>query len=95
MKYVMIKKAGTGFAVLPSQRRLRDYKDYIHPKQGFNYEIINELKNKIKDFSNIERFMVILFDEMKIQDNLAWSKHTDDLIGFVDIGDVDLNYATL
>ena len=89
------EKTRTGFVVLPSQRRLRDYKNYIHPKQGFNHEIINELKNKIKDFSDIERFMVILFDEMKIQENLVWSKHTGDLIGFVDLGDVNLNYATL
>ena len=89
------EKTGTGFVVLPSQRRLRDYKNYIRPKQGFNHEIINELKNKIKYFSDIERFMVILFDEMKIQENLVWSKHTGDLIGFVDLGDVNLNYATL
>ena len=78
-------KTGTGFVVLPSQRRPRD----------FNHEIINELKNKVKYFSDIERFMVILFDEMKIQENLVWSKHTGDLIGFVDLGDVNLNYATL
>ena len=41
------EKTETGFVVLPSQRRLRDYENYIHPKQGFNHEIINELKNKI------------------------------------------------
>ena len=84
-------KTGTGFVVLPSQRRLRDYKNYIHPKQVFNHKIINVLKNKIKDFSDTERFMVILFYEMKIQENSMWSKHTDDLIGFVDLGDVNLN----
>ena len=39
-------------------------------KKGFNHKIINELKNKIKGFSDIELFMVILFDEMKIQENL-------------------------
>ena len=32
---------------------------------------------------------------MKIQENLVWSKHTGELIGFVNLGDVDLNYATL
>ena len=62
--------SGTGFVVLPSQRRLWDYKNYIHPKQGFNHEIINELKNKLKEFSYIEPFMIILFDEMKIHENL-------------------------
>ena len=83
----MVKKLGLA-VVLQSQRRLQDYKNYIHPKQGFKHEKINELKNKIKDFSDIECFMVI-FDEMKIQENLVWPKHTGDLIGFVDLGDVN------
>ena len=63
------EKTGIDFVVFPSQRRLRDYKSFIHPKQGFNHEIINELKNKIKDIIDIERFIFILFDEMKIQEN--------------------------
>ena len=40
------EKTGTGFVVLPSQRRLRDYENYIH-RNGFNHEVINELKDKI------------------------------------------------
>ena len=32
---------------------------------------------------------------MKIQDDLAWDRHTGELIGFVDLGDPNLNYATL
>lgn len=39
--------------------------------------------------------MVILFDEMKIQESLVWSKHTGKLIGFVNLGDANLSYATL
>ena len=39
------EKTGTGFVVLPGQRRLRNYKNYIHPKQGINHELTNELKN--------------------------------------------------
>ena len=41
-------KTGTGFVVLPSRRRLRDYENYIRPKQGFNNETINELSSKTK-----------------------------------------------
>ena len=33
------EKTWTGFIVLSIQRRLRDYKNYIHPTQGFNHEI--------------------------------------------------------
>ena len=56
---------------------------------------MNKLKNKIKNFCDIDRFMVILFDVIKIQNNLVCSRHTGDLIDFVNLGDVDLNYATL
>ena len=34
-------------------------------------------------------------DEMKIQENLVWDKHSGELIGYVDLGDIDVNYATL
>ena len=89
------EKTGTGVLVLPSRRRLRDYKNYIRPQRGFNGEIVNELRNKVKHFSEEERFMVLLLDEMKIQEQLVWDKHTGELIGFVDLGDIELNYATL
>ena len=63
------EKTGIDFVIFSSERRLRDYKRFIHPKQSFNHEIINELKNKIKDIIDIERFIVILSDEIKIQEN--------------------------
>lgn len=32
---------------------------------------------------------------MKIQEDLVWDEHTGELIGFVDLGDVDVNYGNL
>ena len=32
---------------------------------------------------------------MKIQDDLVYDKNTGDLIGYVDLGDIDVNRATL
>ena len=32
---------------------------------------------------------------MKIKEYLGWDKHTGDLIGFVDLGDPELNFTTL
>lgn len=90
----MMKKV-SGFVVLPSRRRLRDYKNYIRPQQGFNKDVIAELTNIVAKFQPMEKYAIILMDEMKIQENLVWDKHTGDLIGFVDLGDTDLNYATL
>ena len=37
----------------------------------------------------------MLMDEMKIQENLVWDKYTKERIGYVDLGDIELNYATL
>ena len=56
------EKTGTGFLILPSERRLRDYRNYIHPERGFNEKIIEELKGKVKDFSEAEKHVAILLD---------------------------------
>jgi len=46
------RKTATGFLILPSQRRLGDYKNYIHPsihpQRGFNKNIVEELKKTIE-----------------------------------------------
>lgn len=89
------QKTGTGFLILPSQRRLRDFKNYIHPKRGFNKEIIAELCTKVEKFSDAEKYVVLLLDEMKIQENLVWDKHTGELIGYIDLGDQELNQAAI
>ena len=88
-------KTGNGILVLPSLRTLRDYKNYIKPTRGFNPAIITDLAEKTADFSGPERYVTILFDEMKIQEDLVWDKYSGELIGFVDLGDININYATL
>ena len=89
------KKTGNGILVLPSLRTLRNYKNYIHPTRGFNPAVINDLADKTVNFSAPERFVFIIFDEMKVQEDLVWDKHSGELIGFVDLGDITINYATL
>ena len=48
------QKSGTRCMILPS-RRLRDYKSYIQPKRGFNKDIVNELLEQVKHFSDNEK----------------------------------------
>ena len=55
--------------MLQSCRKLRDHKNYIMPQHGFNSDIADELRNKIKRFSENERFVELLMDEMKISEN--------------------------
>ena len=77
--------------VLPSQRTLRDYKNVITPKAGSNSEIIKELMRIAEPLTVVQRFVVLSSDEMKIQQNLVYNKHIGQLVGFVYLGDQDLN----
>lgn len=81
--------------VLPSQRRLRDYRNAIRPQRGFQEEVINELISLTDTYFDVQRYVVLLFDEMKIMSNLVLDKVTGELIGFTDLGDLDLNYGVL
>ena len=54
---------------------------------------MHELRHKVTEFSDKEKFVVLLMDEMKIQENLVWDKHNGELIGYVDLGDI--NYAAM
>lgn len=46
-------------------------------------------------YFDVQRYVVLLFDEMKIKSNLVFDKVTGELIGYVDLGDPEVNYATL
>ena len=56
--------------------------------------MVTELGKKCKDLSGIERYVVLSFDEIKIQLNLVFDKHSGDVIGCVNVGDNDLNFAS-
>ena len=80
--------------VLPSKRTLLDYKNAIRPKVGFNPEVIEELKKTTENLTGHQRYVTLAFDEMKIKENLVFDQHHDQLIGFVDLGDPDINFGT-
>ena len=78
-----------------SSTTLRDYNNYITPTKGFIPAVIKELATKTFSFQPMERFVFIIFDEMKIQDDLVWEKYSGECIGFVDLDDTHTNFATL
>ena len=79
--------------VLPSRPTLRDYKNAIKPTTGFNPEVVAELTKTVSKLSGAQRFIVLLFGEIKIQQNLVFNKYSGELVGYVDIGDAELNYS--
>ena len=52
-------------------------------------------QRRFRDYKNYIKPETLTLDEMKIQDNLVWDKHSGDLIGHVDLGETEVNYATL
>ena len=62
---------------------------------GVNVDNIESLRDKASSADGIQRYVVLVMDEMKIQLNLVFDKYSGDLIGFVDLGDPMTNYACL
>ena len=87
----------SGILILPSRRTLQDYTNAVKPSAyasayasllSQNCAINTKILMKSRDFD------VLSFDEIKIQSNLVFDKHSGKVIGFVDIGDVDFSFAT-
>lgn len=57
--------------------------------------MIKEIREATKHYSSSQRYVAILFDEIKVQGNLVWDKHSGELIGYVNLGVPDINFATL
>lgn len=47
--------------VLPSQRTLRDYKNFIRPKRGFHDHAVEELQKLTKVYLDVQRYVVFFF----------------------------------
>lgn len=90
--YQELRDSGT--MQLPSSRTLRSYRNNFKPGAGYLPENIKSLISRTKGFLDKDRWIVVMFDEMKIKCNLVFDKHSGRLIGFVDLGDPDINYST-
>ena len=85
----------SGVLVLPSEKTLRDYRNFFTPRAGFHPENVQRLVDQTSQYFDIQRYVVIAFDEMKIQSKLVFDKHSNELIGFVDLGEEELNVSSL
>ena len=84
----------SNIVVLPSRKTLRDYRNAFKPNVGFNPPVIVELNRLTSTHNCIERFVCLAFDKIKVKSNLVFNKKNDELVGFVDVGDPELNYST-
>ena len=90
-KYVVTYKSyeqlqKSGYIKLPSQSTLRDYTHHIPGKVGFSAEVDEYIVDVAFLNNNLNKYVIIVMDEMHIKHDLVYDKHDGSLIGFVDLG---------
>ena len=68
----------TGVLKLPSQRTLRDYTYHTESAPGFSADFDKQLMDTadILNCTEREKYVIIIFDEMHVRENLVYNKHT-------------------
>ena len=79
----------SGCIHLPSQRTLRDYTHYIKSQVGFSNEVDQAVVDAANLSDNLNKYVIIVMDEIYIKNDMVYDKHEGSLIGFVNIGDTN------
>ncbi len=68
----------SGILKLPSQRTLRDYTYYTSSTPGFSVSVDQQLMDlaKIESCKLIDKYVIIIMDEMHIREDIVYDKHT-------------------
>ena len=82
----------TGCIKLPSQRTLRDYTHHLECGAGFSTGVDTQLYNaaKLDSCNERDRYVMLLLDEMHVKQELVYDKHSGELVGFVNLGDLNM-----
>ena len=77
--------------VLPCGRTLQDYTHFIKEGTGIQPEVTQQLLSAMKfdSLKDHQKYVSVVFDEMKIKEGLVYDKHKCKIIGFVDVGTIN------
>ena len=81
----------SGCLRLPLQRTLRDYTHYVQAAAGFSHEVdVMLLKAaKVEVCPEREKLVLLLLDEMHIRGDIVYNKHSGEMIGFTNLGEIN------
>lgn len=87
--YEAIRKSGV--LKLPSQRTLRDYTHHTEANPGFSAKVDSMLMKaaEVNTCPERNKCVILLLDEMYIREDLVYDKHSGELIGFTNLGDIN------
>ncbi|KAL5474560.1 hypothetical protein EMCRGX_G026521 [Ephydatia muelleri] len=87
--YQMLRVSGC--LKLPSQRTLREYRHIGTASQGFS-RLLDEQLMKAAEIDTLElwqKCVILILDEMSIHEDLVYDKHSGELIGYTNLGDIN------
>ena len=76
------------YTLLPSERTLRNYTHVLNRGVGFLPDVTAQLVSEADIHEDKDRYVVLMWDEMKIKEDLVFDKHTCELIGFAKAGEI-------
>ncbi|XP_071499561.1 uncharacterized protein [Diadema antillarum] len=85
--YKLIKDSG--FMILPAIGTLHRYTHFADAKTGVHCDIIQQMLEEVSLEKDWQRNVTLVCDEMKVKSGLAYSTSTGQLLGFVDVGDIN------
>ena len=68
---------------------MRDYTHLVHAGVGFLPDVDAQLVKEANISEEKDRSVILIWNEMKIKENLVFDKHTCELVGFTDVGDIN------
>lgn len=77
--------------VLPSDRTLRDYTHYIDSRAGFDDNVDKQLMKEanVDNVPECLKYVCLVLDEVRIKEDLVYDKYSMQVIGFVNVGDIN------
>ena len=77
--------------VLPCGRTLQDYTHFIEASVGIQTDVTRQLLSEAKmdTLEDYQKYVALMFDEMKIKEGIVYDKHECKVVGFVDVGSVN------
>ena len=81
----------SGFLVLPSERTLNDYIHFYDCSAGCHKDLQDALaaEAQVDKLTDVQKFVALSFDEMQVREDLVYNKNTCNVVGFVNLGQVD------
>ena len=78
-----------GVIALPSNRIWCDYTHWMRAGTGFSLDVDAQVVREANIKEERERFVVLIWDEMRVKEDLFFDKRSCELVRFTDIGDVN------